>query len=47
MAIAEDIGYDAAGRKTGKNELTGIGSNSRILSADKSKQGSFFRLSPV
>jgi len=25
MAIAEDIGYDATGRNTGKNELIEIG----------------------
>ncbi len=45
MAIAEDIGYDAAGRTTGKNELIEISKEiyNFIVSIEKGKE-SFFQL---
>lgn len=43
MAIAEDIGYDATGRKTGRNELTTIAEElSEFINQVKSNKDPFF-----
>jgi len=43
MAIADDIGYDATGRKTGKNELTTIAEElSEFINQVKNNKEPFF-----
>lgn len=48
MAIAEDIGYDAAGKETGKNDLPGIAAElSKFIASIEKDTTHFFQSTPV